>query len=59
MTRIRQIAAKADRAETNLVAARAELLAAVAAANKDGVSLAAIGRELGISRQRVAAIIRS
>ena len=44
-------------AERELQAARKARAAALAAAREGGVSLAAIGRELGLSRQRIAAMI--
>jgi outer membrane murein-binding lipoprotein Lpp len=47
LTRLRKLASKVDIAETDLTKARAELRAAVAAANEADVSLAAIGRSSG------------
>jgi hypothetical protein len=56
--RIRQAAAAVDRAEKDLAAARAAFRSTLAQLHEDGVPLVAIGRELGITRQRVAQIIR-
>lgn len=44
-------------AEADLAARRAEYRRAIAAAHAGGLSLSAIGRELGVSRQRVKNII--
>ena len=56
--KLRDAAARAAKAEAGLAAARADLRAAITEAHTAGVSLARIGRELGISRQRVATIIK-
>jgi hypothetical protein len=53
-----QTAAESVRmAETDLARRRADYRRAIADAHAAGVSLAAIGRELGITRQRVKRII--
>lgn len=44
-------------AEEALLARREEYRQAIALAHDDGVSLSAIGRELGVTRQRVKQII--
>jgi DNA-directed RNA polymerase sigma subunit (sigma70/sigma32) len=57
LTRVRRASAKVQRAEENVRAARSELRAAILAARKDGESLAAIARALGVSRQRVSQLL--
>jgi hypothetical protein len=57
LTRVRRASAKVQRAEENVRVARSELRAAILAARKDGESLAAIARALGVSRQRVSQLL--
>lgn len=58
MEAIREAADALERAESDLEHARADFWRAVKEAHEnDGVSLVAIGRELGVSRQRVRQII--
>lgn len=56
--RIRQAAKKIERAEKDLATARAAFRATLEAIHGEGASLASIGEEIGVTRQRVAQIIR-
>jgi hypothetical protein len=57
MTRVRRASAKVHRAEESVRAARKELREAILAARENGESLAAIARELGVTRQRVSQLL--
>jgi hypothetical protein len=53
LTRLQKAARRVQQAEEGLASARAELRVAIREASDAGISLSAIGRELGITRQRV------
>ena len=57
LTRVRRASAKVHRAEESVKAARRELRAAILSARRDGESLAAIARALGVTRQRVSQLL--
>lgn len=57
LTRVRRASAKVHRAEESVRAARSELREAIVSARKDGESLAAIARVLGVTRQRVSQLL--
>jgi DNA-directed RNA polymerase sigma subunit (sigma70/sigma32) len=57
LTRVRRASAKVQRAEEGVRAARKELREAILAARENGESLAAIARELGVTRQRVSQLL--
>jgi hypothetical protein len=55
---VRKAFERVAQAERELDTARAARSEALAAAKASGVSLSAIGREVGLSRQRIGAMIR-
>jgi DNA-directed RNA polymerase specialized sigma subunit len=57
LTRVRRASAKLHRAEESVQLARRELREAILSARKDGQSLAAIARVLGVTRQRVSQLL--
>jgi DNA-directed RNA polymerase specialized sigma24 family protein len=58
LERVRKAAAKADAAEASRQEAREQLRQAVVEAHEGGHSYTAIGRVLGVSRQRVAELVQ-
>jgi DNA-directed RNA polymerase sigma subunit (sigma70/sigma32) len=57
LARLRELVAEIAEAEERATDLRAELRVTIMAAREAGLSQAAIGRELGISRQRVRQIL--
>jgi DNA-binding transcriptional regulator LsrR (DeoR family) len=58
LARVREARSQLEAAERDVDHARAAFYRAIAAAYDDhGISLSAIGRELGVSRQRVRALV--
>jgi len=58
LARLKQLAIQLRRHEEGVAAARAELRDAITEARDQGATLSAIADVLGVSRQRVAQIIR-
>jgi len=58
LERVRRAAAKAEAAEVSRQEAREQLRQAVVEAHEGGHSYTAIGRVLGVSRQRVAELVQ-
>ena len=58
LERVRKAAEKAEAAEASRQEAREQLRQAVVAAHEGGHSYTAIGRVLGVSRQRVAELVQ-
>lgn len=57
LSHVTRAAARAKRAEEALRAAREDLRRAIISAKEAGVSLAAIARTLGVTRQRIKQIV--
>ncbi len=58
LVRVRQAAENVERAEKDPAAARVAFWSTLKAVHEEGLSLAAIGKEHGVTRQRVAQLIK-
>jgi hypothetical protein len=57
-TKLRRAAARARKAEEGVDAARQELRAAIKEARANGMTLEAIGRVIGVSKQRILQLLQ-